>query len=137
MTSKRRATSNQHWNRVVHINDRICNVKQRRINVAYFGVDFNNVKQQRFHFQRRFLQRWATLKQCCEYDHLLKIEKYTSSQEHNNISEFQIKIISIEYFELKIYFTLFPISRDICRKIFANPWKFLKHCEYTVYKRNI
>ena len=50
-----------------------------------------------------------------------KLKKHTSSQEQNNIFEFQIKIIQIEYSELKIFITLLPISRDICKIIFANP----------------
>ena len=62
-----------------------------------------------WHFQLRLLQRWATSKQRCEYHQLLKIKKYTSSHEQNNVFEFQTKIIQIEYSELKILFTLFPI----------------------------
>ena len=47
MTSRRRATSNQRWNIVVHVNVEIYNVEQRRINVVYFNVDINNVWQRR------------------------------------------------------------------------------------------
>ena len=41
--------------------------------------------RQRRNFQRQVLQRWATLKQRCEFDHLKKIIKSTSSQEHKSI----------------------------------------------------
>ena len=40
--------------------------------LSTFNVDLNNVRQQGCHFQRRFSQRWATLKQRCEYDHIKK-----------------------------------------------------------------
>ena len=77
------------------------------------------MSKQRFNFQRQFPQHWATSKQLCEYGHLYKIKKQTSSQEHN-IFKFQIKIIQTEYSELKIFFTLFPILRDISGGTFVN-----------------
>ena len=42
MTSRRRATSNQRWNKVAYVNVEIYNV-----NVSYFNVDISQFRQRR------------------------------------------------------------------------------------------
>ena len=81
----------------------LINVESTFSILAMIGTRLDNVKTT-FSF--------STSKQLCGNDYLLKIKKQTLSQ--NNAFEFQIKIIEIEFTELKIFFTLFSISRDIC-----------------------
>ena len=47
MMSRRWTTSNQRWNNVAYVKVEIYNVEQLRINIIYFDVDFNNVRQHR------------------------------------------------------------------------------------------
>ena len=82
----------------MHVNIGIYNVEQRQINIIYFKVDFNNVRQrrnnvQRSIFERRFSQRWAASKQHCEHDQLKMKEKSPSNQKENNIFKLHIKMI--------------------------------------------
>ena len=121
MTSRRRTTSNQRWNNAGYVIIEIYNVQLRWNNVVYFNVELNNVRQ-RFHFQHQFSQRRVASKQRCEYDHLKKIKP-----------RFKNKMIFLsfkEYAELKI----FLILREICKRIFAEPQKFLKHLIYWITK---
>lgn len=53
----------------MEVNVVINNVEQRQITVACFIVDIDNVRQQRYYFRRRVLQRWITSKQRYECDH--------------------------------------------------------------------
>ena len=45
MTSRSRTTSNQRWNKVVHVNVTVYKNKQRRTNIVYFKVDLKNFRQ--------------------------------------------------------------------------------------------
>ena len=86
----------------------------------------DNVKQHS-HFQCRFSQLWSTSKQLCEYDHLNKnIKPWVK----NKIVFLSFK----EYTGLKTFFSLFPILREICKKIFAETRQFLKHRIYWLKK---
>ena len=57
--------------------------------------------KQRCHFQRQYLQRWATSKQRCEYDHLKK----TKLRFKNKIIFLNFK----EYVGFNIFLHFFPI----------------------------
>ena len=128
MTSGRRTTSHQCWNNVVYNNIEIYNVQQRWNNIVYFNVELNNVWQHQnkgCHFQPPFSQRWATSKQRREYDRLGKKIK----------PRFKNKIIFLsfkEYAGLKFFFvwSFYPI----CKRIFAEPQRFLKHRVYWITK---
>ena len=77
------------------------------------------MSKQRCHFRCRFSQR-------CEYYHFKK----------NTKPRVKTKIIFLSFKEqaaLKI-FILFPILRGICKRIFAEPQKFLKHRIYRITK---
>ena len=43
MTSRRRTTSNQRWNKILYVNVGIYNVEQHRINVVYLNIPLNSV----------------------------------------------------------------------------------------------
>ena len=58
-------------------------------------------------------------------------KKTTLIQKQNNIFKLQVKTIYSKYSGLKIFFILFLILTGICKKIFAEMQKFLKHLEYT------
>ena len=58
-------------------------------------------------------------------------KKTTLIQKQNNIFKLQVKTIYSEYAGLKTFFILFLILTGICKKIFAEMQKFLKHLEYT------
>ena len=119
MTLQRRATSNQCWNKAVYVNVEIYKIKQRWINVVYFNVDLSNVKQRRIKVVI-FNVDFQNVGQRCECDHLKK----------KNKRRLKYKIIFLsfkEYAGLKILFILFPILRGKCKRIFAEPQKFLKH----------
>ena len=45
MTLRCRVMSNQRSNNVMYVNVEIYNVEKRQINVVYFSVDTNNVRQ--------------------------------------------------------------------------------------------
>ena len=45
MTSRFHSTSNQHWINVVYFNVDLNNVRQRQNNFVIFDVDFHNVVQ--------------------------------------------------------------------------------------------
>ena len=119
MTLQCRATSNQCWNKAVYVNVEIYKIKQRWINVVYFNVDLSNVKQRRINVVI-FNVDFQNVGQRCECDHLKK----------KNKRRLKYKIIFLsfkEYAGLKILFILFPILRGKCKRIFAEPQKFLKH----------
>ena len=81
------------------------------------------MSKQRCYFQRRFSQRWATSKQRWEYDHLKKIIK-SRFKKKNNVFDLQ----RICWTQNLLHF--FLILRGICRRIFAEPQKFLKYRIY-------
>ena len=125
MTSRRRTTSNQCWNNVVYVNVEIYNVQQRWNNVVYFNVELNNVRQRRNNVV------------------IFNVDFHNVGQRRNNVADmtiwkknkprFKNKIIFFsfkEYAELKI----FLILRGICKRIFAEPQKFLKHLIYWITK---
>ena len=58
-------------------------------------------------------------------------KKTTLIQKQNNIFKLQVKTIYSVYAGLKIFFILFLILTGICKKIFAEMQKFLKHLECT------
>ena len=62
---------------------------------------------------------FTTSKQRCEYDHLKKNQ--VSIQKQNNIFHLQ----RICWAQNLVHF--FPIWREICKRIFPEPQKFLKH----------
>ena len=45
------------------------------------------------HFQRQFLQRWSTSKQCCEYDQCKKKETKIKPRVKNKIIFFELQRI--------------------------------------------
>ena len=97
----------------MYVSFRICDVEQRQINV-YFDVDLNNIRQRRNNvdiFNVNFRNVGQRRKNVVNMTICKNNKQKTSSQKRNNVFEFQIKIIQSEYSELKIFFTLMPISR--------------------------
>ena len=145
---KRRTLSNQHWNNVVYANLEIYNVEQRRNNVekrqnnvVYFIVDINNIRQRwnnvatfnlEFHNvdQRQDnvvnMTIHKKLKREKKYFWALKKRKKEKERKRKENWNWIHWTPSLGYY-FKILLTLFPISREIWRKIFAKPQKFLWH----------
>ena len=128
MTSGRRTTSNQRWNNVVYNNIEIYNVQQRWNNIVYFNVELNNVWQH----QNKVV--------------IFNLHFHSVGQRRNNVANmtvwekkikprFKNKIIFLsfkEYAGLKFFFvwSFYPI----CKRIFAEPQRFLKHRVYWITK---
>ena len=122
MTSRRRTTSNPHVNNVVYVNVEIYNVQQRWNNVVYFKVELNNVRQ------------------CQSNVVIFNVDFHNVGQCRNNVANMTIwKNIYIYIFELQgtcwtQNLQFLPILRGICKLIFAEPQKFLKHRIYWITK---
>ena len=111
-------------------NVEIYNLDQRRIKVAYSKVDLKNVRQRRNNIV------------------IFNVDFHNVGQRRNNVVNMTIwkknikppvknKIIFLsfkQYAGLKISVILCPILREICKRIFAEPWKFLKHRIYWITK---
>ena len=134
MTSRLRTLSNQHWNNVVY-----ANVEQRRNNVLYFNVDINNVRQRRnnvatfnleFHNvdQRQINVNMSIRKKLKREIFFWALKKIKKEKERKRKENWNwiYWTPSLGYY-FKILLTLFPISREIWRKIFAKPQKLLWH----------
>ena len=96
----------------MYVNVEIYNIEQCQNNVVIFVVDFHNVGQRRKNVVTITISK-----------KILSLESKT-------------KIIFLSFKEqaaLKI-FILFPILRGICKRIFAEPQKFLKHRIYRITK---
>ena len=109
----------QHWNL-----QRSTTLKQHCVFQRWIEQRLATSKQG-YHFQPPFSQRWATSKQRREYDRLGKKIK----------PRFKNKIIFLsfkEYAGLKFFFvwSFYPI----CKRIFAEPQRFLKHRVYWITK---
>ena len=106
-------------------------VLQRQINVdtgQLWNLQRWTTSNQRCLFQCRLSQRWATSKQRCEYDNLKKIK--IEPRVKNRIIFLKFK----EYTGPKIFFVVFSILRGICKRVFAEPQKFLKHQIFWIIK---
>ena len=93
----------------MYLNVEIYNVQQRCNNVVIFNVDFHNVGQRRNNVANMTI--WKKIKPW-----------------------FKNKIIFLnfkEYGGLKI-FIFFPTLRGICKRIFAEPHKLIKHQIYWI-----
>ena len=106
-----------------------CWSLQRRTNIMYFNVDMNNVRQRRNNvviFNVEFYnvgKRWNN------------VVKMTISKRNkkNNILNRIHRIQSFNYYF--IIFTLLPMLRGICRRVFDKAQKFLKdHEKYCIAK---
>ena len=63
VTSWRCTTPNQFWNNVAYVNVEICNVEQCPIEVGYFNVDLNNVRQVKYiHCNVANISLWEIIK---------------------------------------------------------------------------
>ena len=104
MTSRRRTTSNQHWNNIVYVNVEIYNVEQRWNNTVFFKVELNNVRQRRNNVV------------------IFNVDFHNVGQRRNNVADmtiwkkkkprFKNKIIFLnfkEYVGLIIFLHFFPI----------------------------
>ena len=125
-TLQRRTTSNQRWSNVAYVNVGIYKVEQRRISVAYFNADVNNVRQ---HWNNNIFN--------VDFQNIgqrrINVVNMTISHFKNN-SRGKDKIIFLNFKEkliksnaMDIFFTLFPILTGVCTRIFKKPQKFLKH----------
>ena len=119
------------WSREIFVINSVLKTNQHWINIFCFKLDLNNV-QQRQNSILIFRMDWKTLRNVGTTLWIWPFEKkQTSRATQNNIFELLRKIIWIEYNGFKIFFTLFSILTRICRRVFANPQKLLKHREYT------
>ena len=100
-----------------------------QINIVYLNIDLNNVRQ-----HRNNVVIFTMSKQCWKYYPLKKKKKKLKPQVKNKIIYLSFK----EYVRLKIFFILFTILRGICKRIFAELQRFLKHQIYwnskTIFK---
>ena len=125
MTSRRRTTSNQRWNNVVYVNVEIYNVEQRWNNAVFFNVELNNVETT-LSFSTSIFTTLGNVETTLRIWPFEK--KKASIQKQNNIFELQ----GICWTQNLLQF--FPILRGICKRIFAEPQKFLKHRIYWIIK---
>ena len=112
-------TSNQHWKNVVYVNIAIWN-RQCWINVVYFKVDLNHVKNVDLIFSINFYIRQPQ-------NNLANVAiwKKRKAQGKQKIIFLALKKnYKIEYNEIKISFTLFLILTGTCRIVFAKWQKF-------------
>ena len=103
----------QRWNlqrqiNVLYFNVNVNNVRQRRSNVVIFNVQFHNVGKRRNNVVKMAF---------------LKITKQIISNKIYGIQSFNYYFI--------IFFTLLPMLRGICWRVLAGPWKFFK--DYDIY----
>ena len=77
-------------------------------------------------FQRQFSQRWANPKQHCKYDNWKKKLSLDSQRKSYFWASRNILDSKSSSF--------FSILREICKKIFVEPQKFLKHLIYWITK---
>ena len=134
MRSQRHTTSNQRWNKVVHVNIEIYNAEQRRNNVVYFNVELNNVRQSRNKVV------------------IFNVDFHNVGLRRNNLANMTIWKKIKPRFKKNSYFwasknmrdwtssLFFPFLIGICKRIFAESQKFLKHQIYwiakTIFKRS-
>ena len=124
MTSRHRTTSNQRWNNVAYVNVEIYNIQQRWNNVVYFNVELNNVRQRRNNVVIFNVDFHNVGQRRNNVANMTIWKKKASIQKQNNIFELQ----GICWTQNLLQF--FPILRGICKTIFAEHQKFLKHWMY-------
>ena len=123
----------------MYTNLEIYNVEQRRNNVVYFNVDINNVRQRRnnaasfnleFHNvdQRQNNVVNMTIRKKLKRENFLSFEEKKERKRKKKKRKLKLNTLtpSLGYY-FKILLNLFPISREIWRKIFAKPQKLLWH----------
>ena len=115
MTSRRRTTTNQRWNNVVNVNVGIYNVKQSRINVVYFNVHMNNVRQ-----------RWNNV--------IFNVEFHNVWQRRNNVVKMTNSKKNKKNFKLNTSNSKFFQSK--CKLQLHNHLPFICHFERNI-SRNI
>ena len=122
-----RTTPNQRSINVVYVSVAIYNVQQRWNKVVYFNVELNNVRQRQNNV------------------FILNVDFHNVGQRRNNIANITIWKKSLDS-KIKEYFwasknmldhnllPFFLILTGICKGIFVEPQKFLKHRIYWITK---
>ena len=153
MTSWRRTMSNPRWNNIVYVNVDMYNVEHCPTNVVYFKVDIKSVRQRwnnvvifnlEFHNvdQRRNnavnMTIYTKLKRAKKYFFELQKQKERRKKKKRKRKGSRNWIHwtpNLGYY-FKILLPLFPILREIWRRIFAKPQNYydiLKMLHYRNY----
>ena len=105
------------------------NVEQRRVNAVYFNVDINNVRQRRNNIVN-FNVEFNNVVDITICKRLKRAQKYFWASKNEKWSWIPWSL-SLDHY-LQILLALFPILKEIWRRVFAKPQKVLWHCENAV-----